>query len=174
MLGLREGIAVGIAGDHVSTRRYHAHDGETPVGKSEQFPLGVVDLHRNASFAHGLGNLHAAQVAGAPLLVTAGHHSLDVRHEDPILSADLAEMTQQYTKLSAEMLDTEALATMLRRAVRAALTPPTGPVFLTLPLDVMLAETDPRPERLGAIPDAGRGTRDRSRAPRNWSQAPTT
>ena len=46
---------------------------------------------------------------------------------------------------------------MLRRAFRVAMTPPTGPVFLALPLDVTMAETDAEPERLGSIPNAGRG-----------------
>ncbi len=151
VLGLHEDIAVGMAGGYASTRRYHAH----PTG--DLLPLGVVNLHLNAGLAHGLGNLYAAQMAGAPLLVTAGNHSRDFRHEEPILSADLVDMAEQYTKLAAEVLDPAALPTMVRRAVRTALTPPTGPVFLALPLDVMLAETGATPERLGPIPDAGRG-----------------
>jgi benzoylformate decarboxylase len=54
--------------------------------------------------------------------------------------------------------DVDALPTMLRRAVRTALTPPTGPVFLALPVDVMRAGTDPGEiEPLGPIPDAGAG-----------------
>jgi benzoylformate decarboxylase len=157
VLGLQEDIAVGMAGGYASTRRYHAHHEDAPVGEGELLPLGVANLHLNAGLAHGLGNLYAAQVAGAPLLVTAGNHSLDFRHEDPILSGDLIEMTEQYTKWSAEILDVSAIPTMVRRAVRTALTPPTGPVFLGLPLDQMLAETDADPERLGPIPDAGRG-----------------
>jgi benzoylformate decarboxylase len=160
VLGLHEDIAVGMAGGYASTRRYHAHHAEPPVGASETLPLGVVNLHLNAGLAHGLGNLYAAQMAGVPLLVTAGNHSLDFRHEEPILSADLVEMADQYTKWATEVLDPAALPTMLRRAVRTALTPPTGPVFLGLPLDVMLAETDAGPERLGPIPDAGRGDPD--------------
>ena len=157
ILGLHEDIAVGMAGGYASTRRYHAHAEEDPVGESDVLPLGVANLHLNAGLAHGLGNLYAAQVAGAPVLVTAGNHSLDFRHEEPILSGDLVEMTQQFTKWSAEVLSADALPTMLRRAVRTALTPPTGPVFLSLPLDQMLAETEATPERLGPIPDAGRG-----------------
>jgi benzoylformate decarboxylase len=91
------------------------------------------------------------------VLVTAGNHSTDFRHEEPILNGDLVELTDQFTKWSAEVLDVESLPTMLRRAVRVALTPPTGPVFLSLPLDVSMAETDTEPERLGPIPDAGTG-----------------
>ncbi|PSP27212.1 acetolactate synthase [Halobacteriales archaeon QH_2_65_14] len=160
VLGLHEDIAVGMAGGYASTRRYHAHHEDAPVGESDVLSLGVANLHLNAGLAHGLGNVYAAAVAGAPLLVTAGNHSLDFRHEEPILSGDLVSMVDQYTKWAGEVRSVETLPTMVRRAVRTALTPPTGPVFLALPLDVMLATTDATPERLGPIPDAGRGDPD--------------
>jgi benzoylformate decarboxylase len=151
ILGLHEDIAVGMAGGYAQTRRYHAHHDDSIT------PLGVANLHLAPGLAHGLGNLYAAKVAGAPVLVTAGNHSTDFRHEEPILSGNLLRMTRQFCKDSQEILDVSAVPTMVRRAVRTALTPPTGPVFLGLPLDTMLAETDASPERLGAIPTGGSG-----------------
>lgn len=151
VLALHEDIAVGMASGYASTRRYHAsRDGSVN-------PVGVANLHIAPGLAHGLGNIYAAKVAGTPLVVTAGNHSTDFRHEEPILSGDLVDLADGFTKWSAEVLDVAALPTMLRRAFRTALTPPTGPVFLGLPLDVMLAETDDEPERLGPIPNAGHG-----------------
>lgn len=154
VLGLHEDVAVGMAGGYASTRRYHAHH------DSDVLPVGVANLHLAPGLAHGLGNLYAAKVAGAPVVVTAGNHSTDFRHEEPILSGDLVGMARQFTKWSAEVLDVRALPSMVRRAFRVALTPPTGPVFLALPLDTMMAETDAGPERLGEIPTAGRGDRE--------------
>ena len=151
VLGLHEDVAVGMAGGYASTRRYHAHH------DPEVNPAGFVNLHIAPGLAHGLGNIYAAWIAGAPLVVTAGNTGTDFRHEEPILSGDLVEMTDQFTKWSDEVLDVSALPTMLRRAFRTALTPPTGPVFLALPLDVTLAEIDAEPEPLGPIPDAGAG-----------------
>jgi benzoylformate decarboxylase len=151
VLGLHEDVAVGMAAGYAQTRRYHSHHDDSVC------PLGVVNLHITPGLAHGLGNLYGASVAGVPLLVTAGNHSTDFRHEEPILSGDLEAMADQFCKWSAEVLDPDALPTMLRRAIRVALTLPTGPVFLGLPLDTMLAETDAEPERLGPIPTAGRG-----------------
>ncbi|TYL38727.1 acetolactate synthase [Natronococcus pandeyae] len=151
VLGLHEDVAVGMASGYAQTRRYHSHHDESIT------PVGVANLHIAPGLAHGLGNLYAAKIAGAPVVVTAGNHSTDFRHEEPILSGELVEMADQFCKWSDEVLDVEALPAMLRRAFRVALTPPTGPVFLGLPLDVMLAETDAEPERLGGIPNGGSG-----------------
>jgi len=153
-LALHEDTAVGAASGYAMARRYHHHEDPSIL------PLGVVNLHLAGGLAHGLGNLYNASISGAPLLVTAGDHSNDFRHEEPILSGDLVEMTQQFTKWSAQVGDVEALPRMVRRAVQTALTPPTGPVFLSFPLDVMLAETDATPERLGEIPRPGVGDSD--------------
>jgi benzoylformate decarboxylase len=151
VLALHEDVAVGAAAGYASARRYHAHDDESVL------PLGVANVHVAPGLAHGLGNLHGASYTGAPLLLTAGNYSTDFQHEEPILTGDLVRMAEPFTKWAAEVKHVDALATMLRRAVRVALTPPTGPVFLALPLDVALAETDREPERLGEIPVAGRG-----------------
>jgi benzoylformate decarboxylase len=152
VLGLHEDVAVGMAGGYAQTMRYHAD----PNGEGAP-PVGVANLHTTGGVAHGLGNLYNAHVNGAPLVVTAGHHSTDFRHEEPILSGDLEAMADQFCKWSAEVLDVSAMPTMVRRAFRVAMTPPTGPVFLSLPLDVTMAETDERPERLGEIPNGGGG-----------------
>ncbi|MBB6646006.1 thiamine pyrophosphate-binding protein [Halobellus ruber] len=155
VLGLHEDIAVGMAGGYASARRYHAHHDPTIT------PLGVVNLHVAPGMAHGLGNLQNAAWSGAPLVVTAGNHSTDFQHEEPILSGELVGMVEEYCKLSAEVTDVSALPTMTRRAVKTALTPPTGPVFLSLPMDVMMDGTDAAPERLGSIPGAGAGDASR-------------
>ncbi|WP_247000799.1 thiamine pyrophosphate-binding protein [Halosolutus gelatinilyticus] len=151
VLGLHEDVAVGMASGYAQTRRYHAHHDDSIT------PVGVANLHIAPGLAHGLGNLYAASITGAPVVVTAGNHSTDFRHEEPILSGNLVDMAERFCKWSDEVLDVDALPTMLRRAFRVAMTPPTGPVFLALPLDAMLAETDAEPERLGAIPNAGSG-----------------
>lgn len=150
-LALHEDIAVGMAAGYAQARRYHSHLDDTVL------PLGVVNLHIAPGLAHGLGNIHGASFTGAPLLITAGNYETGFQHQEPILHGDLEQMVRSVTKWSAEVPDPDALPTMLRRAVRVALTPPTGPVFLGLPLDVVTAETRASPERLGSIPTLGRG-----------------
>jgi benzoylformate decarboxylase len=146
VLGLHEDIAVGMAAGYAATRRYR-----------DDRPVGVANLHVAPGLAHGLGNTYGATFSGAPVVVTAGIQSTDYRQEEPILSGDLVSMAEDVTKWSAEVRGIDALPGMVRRAFRTALTPPTGPVFLGLPLDVMTAETDAEPERLGPIPSLGDG-----------------
>lgn len=151
VLGLQEDVATGMAAGYASTRRHHA-DADPDV-----CPVGVANLHVTPGLAHGVGNVFGAMYGGAPVLITAGNHELDFRHEEPILEGDLEQLVDQFCKFSAEVTHIDALPMLLRRAFRVAMTPPTGPVFLALPADVMMTETDGRPERLGPIPDAGRG-----------------
>lgn len=151
ILGLHEDIAVGMASGYARRRRHDFADDQSIN------PVGVVNLHVTPGMAHGIGNLHGAHFAGSPLVITAGNHSTDFQHESAVLSGDLEQLTSQFTKWSAEVKHINALPTMLRRAFRVALTPPTGPVFLGLPLNVMMEETDRRIEPLGQIPNAGRG-----------------
>ena len=155
ILGAHEDIAVGMASGYAATRRYHTDD-DPSIN-----PAGVVNLHITPGLAHGVGNIYGASFAGTPLVVTAGNHERDFRHEEPLLYGELEEMVDQFCKWSDEVLDVRALPTMLRRAFRVALTPPQGPVFLGLPQDVMLQETDPSAiEPLGPIPTAGAGDPD--------------
>ena len=153
VLAAHEDVAVGMAAGYAKTRAHHAHD------DPEINPAGVVNLHIGPGVAHGLGNVFDSSLVGtgAPLVVTAGQHPTDHGFHEPNLGADLVGMADQFTKWSDEVTNVDALPTMLRRAFRVALTPPTGPVFLSLPFDVMTAETGATPERLGSIPNAGEG-----------------
>ena len=154
VLALHEDVATGMAAGYATARRYHSHHDDSVN------PLGVTNLHVAPGLAHGVGNVIGAAFSGAPVLVTAGNYDTDFQHEEPILHGDLEALVDQYTKWSASIPSVEALPAMLRRAVRQALTPPTGPVFLELPIDVMTDETDADVQRLGPIPDAGRGDPD--------------
>ncbi|MFP4188969.1 MAG: thiamine pyrophosphate-binding protein, partial [Halobacteriales archaeon] len=150
VLGLHEDVAVGAAAGYASTARH----------LDEPLPVGVVNLHVAPGFAHGLGNVYNAARSGVPLVVTAVTHATDFQQEEPVLNGPLVETARPYVKFAAEVKDVGALPSVLRRAFREALTPPTGPVFVALPMDTMTTETDAKPERLGGIPDAGEGDPD--------------
>jgi benzoylformate decarboxylase len=99
---------------------------------------GVVNLHVAPGLAHGLGNLYNAYRARVPLLVTAGQHDTGLLVQDPILSADLVAMVRPFTKWAYEVRLAEELPLALQRAFKEVTTPPYGPVFLSLPMNLLL------------------------------------
>jgi benzoylformate decarboxylase len=99
--------------------------------------VGVVNVHVAPGVANGLSILHNAARAKTPLLVTAGQQDTRFLMDEPILSADLVQLTEQFTKWSYEVRRATEAPAALRRALKLALTPPTGPVFLSLPMDLM-------------------------------------
>src|SRR4030095_7702061 len=100
--------------------------------------LGVVNLHISCGLGNAMGMLYNAYREGTPLLVTAGQQDRRLMFEEPILYGQMVEGTRAWTKWSGEVQRVQDLPIAVRRAVQAALTPPTGPVFLSLPIDVQM------------------------------------
>ena len=111
--------------------------------------LGVVNLHISCGLGNAMGMLYNAYRAGTPLLVTAGQQDRRLMFDEPILWSDMVRVAEPWMKWAAEVSRVEDLPTAIRRAVQAALTPPTGPVFLSLPMDLQseLAELDLTPAK---------------------------
>ena len=99
--------------------------------------VGVVNVHVAPGLANSLSILHNAARSKTPLLVTAGQQDTRFLMDEPILAGDLVRMAEQFTKWSYEIRRAEEAPVALRRALQVALTPPTGPVFLSLPMDLM-------------------------------------
>lgn len=99
-----------------------------------------VNLHTLAGLANGLGNLTNAAAAGTPMVVTAGQQ--DRRHliAEPLLSGDLVSLARPLVKWSHEVRSLGELGVAVRRAFRLAAAPPSGPVFLALPMDVLMED----------------------------------
>lgn len=104
--------------------------------------LGVINLHISCGLGNGMGMLYNAYRAGTPLLVTAGQQDRRLKFEEPILWSDMVSVARPWTKWSAEIERLADLPTALRRAIQTALTPPTGPVFLSLPIDVQMERAE--------------------------------
>lgn len=119
--------------------------------------LGVVNLHISCGLGNAMGMLYNAFREGTPLLVTAGQQDRRLMLEEPILYGQMVEVTRPWTKWSYEVQRVEDLPTAVRRAVQTALTPPTGPVFLSLPVDVQMEEMG-----IGGRGSGGAGIRELS------------
>jgi benzoylformate decarboxylase len=116
--------------------------------------LGVVNLHISCGLGNAMGMLYNAYREGTPLLVTAGQQDRRLRFEEPILSGDMVGVTRPWTKWSVEVQRVEDLPVALRRAAQTALTPPTGPVFISLPVDVQMELSDALDLSPIQLPDA--------------------
>jgi len=124
VLALQEAVVVGMA------------DGYAQASGR----LAVVNLHVTPGLGNAMGMLYDAQKAGSPILVTAGQHDLDFNATEPILWADLPTLARPLVKWAAEVQRLADLPRLVHRAAKTALAPPTGPVFLSLPGDVLKAE----------------------------------
>src|SRR5215469_4494004 len=104
--------------------------------------LAVVNLHVAPGLGNAMGMLYDAQKAGSPILVTAGQHEQSFNATEPILWADLPTIARPLVKWSSEVHRLADLPRLIHRAAKTALAPPTGPVFLSLPGDILRADAD--------------------------------
>jgi benzoylformate decarboxylase len=104
--------------------------------------VGVVNLHISCGLGNALGMLYNAFREGTPLIVTAGQQDRRLMFEEPILFGEMVEVARPWTKWACEVQRIEDLPSALRRAIQMALTPPTGPVFLSLPVDLQAEVCD--------------------------------
>lgn len=138
--------------------------------------VALVNLHISCGLGNAMGMLYNAFRAGTPLVLTAGQQDQRFLHSDPILWGDMVSVTRPWTKWSTEVRTARELPRILRRAIQLAQTPPTGPVFLSLPLDVQTAqlpeaaiEPPANPPALPVLPpaEAIRSAAERLAAARN-------
>ncbi len=121
VLALQENVAVGMA------------DGYAQASGRPSF----VNLHTSAGLGGGIGNLTNSLANRTPMVVTAGQQ--DRRHllAEPILAGDLVGLASACTKWQHEVRHLGELAPVLRRAFLDAANAPAGPVFVSIPMDVL-------------------------------------
>lgn len=130
VLGLQEAVVIGMA------------DGYAQATRTAAF----VNLHSAAGVGHGLGNLFTAFRNQTPLVVTAGQQARSILPFDPFLFAERAtEFPRPYVKYAIEPARAEDVPTAILRAWHIAMTPPCGPVFVSVPVDDWDRPCDPVP-----------------------------
>jgi len=115
---------------------YHLVTGEPPV----------VMVHSTVGTANALCGLINASRSGIPLILTAGRTPV---HEEGVPGSrelvihwsqemmDQGSLARSFTKWDYELRSFRQLETVVRRAFTLATTEPQGPVYLTLPRDLM-------------------------------------
>ncbi len=115
--------------------------------------VGLANVHISCGLGNAMGMLYNAYCEGTPLVLTVGHQDQRLRLGEPVLEADVARVARPWTKWSAEVHRVQDIPTAVRRAIQTALTPPTGPVFLALPLDLQMETSDRFDLSAAHVPD---------------------
>lgn len=129
------------------------------IGMAEGYAMAsgkpaVINVHTLSGLGNSIGMLTNAKGNGTPLVVTAGHQHHKLLIGDPLLSHNLTGMTATVSKWQHEARHVDELGVIFQRAFNDVLTPPRGPVFLSLPSS-LLAETSDAP-----VPEASMIERD--------------
>jgi thiamine pyrophosphate-dependent acetolactate synthase large subunit-like protein len=97
----------------------------------------VVQLHSGVGLGNGIGMLYQAKRGHSPLVVINGDAGIRYDAMDAQMAADVVAMAEPVTKWATRVVDPSSLLRVLRRAIKIAATPPMGPVFVCLPMDIL-------------------------------------
>lgn len=121
ILALHETVALAMADGYARVTKHPA----------------VVQLHSGVGLGNGIGMLYQAYRGHAPLIVLAGEAGLRYDAMDAQMAADLVAIARPVTKWATRVVDSASVLRVLRRAIKTALTAPMGPVFVSLPMDIL-------------------------------------
>src|SRR5882724_8001251 len=106
--------------------------------------------------ANAVGALYDAYRDRSPVIVTSTNVDTRIGGRDSHTEGkDLVEMTKQFTKWSAEVHRADRIPEYLNRAFKVASTPPTGPVYLALPSNLLgesITIANPEADRSRIVP----------------------
>ena len=121
ILALQESVAVMMADGYARATRRPA----------------LVQLHSSPGIGNAVGALYQAKRGHAPLVCIGGDAGVKYLNMDAQMAADLTAIMEPVTKYSTVVYDSNSLLRTLRRAIKIAATPPMGPVYVCLPLDIL-------------------------------------
>src|ERR1700727_2762773 len=127
VLGLQEMVPVGMADAYAQITRRPA----------------LVNLHTAPGMGNAQGQLYNAFVNKTPLIITAGNQRRNMQSQYCLLTNhEPTTVPKPFVKWAAEPAIASEAPAVLARAIHLATTPPTGPVFVSLPMDDMPVELD--------------------------------
>ncbi len=97
----------------------------------------IVQLHSGVGLGNGIGMLYQAKRGHSPLVVINGDAGIRYDAMDAQMAADLVAIAEPVTKWATRVVDPSSLLRVLRRAIKIAATPPMGPVYVCLPMDIL-------------------------------------
>jgi benzoylformate decarboxylase len=121
VLGLQEAVVIAMADGYARAS-----------GK-----LVSCNVHVAPGLGNAIGSIYTSQMSGTAMIVTAGQQEQGHGLTEPLLYAPLVPIAQPVVKWAVEVNRIEDLPRILRRAAKVATTAPTGPVFISLPGDIL-------------------------------------
>jgi benzoylformate decarboxylase len=121
VLGLQESIVVAMA------------DG---FGRASG-RLTACNVHVAPGLGNAMGALYNAKFTRTPMIITAGQQEQGHGLTEPLLYEPLVPIATPMVKWAVEVSRLEDLPRIVRRAAKVAMTPPCGPVFISLPGDIL-------------------------------------
>jgi acetolactate synthase-1/2/3 large subunit len=118
--------------------------------------LGVCALTAGPGVTNGMSAVASARENHSPMLVLGGRAPAFRWGQGSLQELDHVQFVAPLTKLAATPLETDEIPELLEHAIRTALTPHTGPVFLDFPLDLVFGEAEaPAPNGVPGLPMHG-------------------
>src|ERR1700692_1652569 len=102
--------------------------------------LVACNVHVTPGLGNAMGSLFNAKFTGTPMILTAGQQEQGHGLMEPVLYGPLVQMAEPLVKWAVEVTGREDLPRIVRPAAKIAPTPPTGPVFISLPGDILNSE----------------------------------
>ena len=99
--------------------------------------LVACNVHVAPGLGNAMGSLFNAKFTGTPMILTAGQQEIGHGLTEPLLYDPLVPIAEPMVKWAVEVHRLEDLPMIVRRAAKVAMTPPTGPVFISLPGDIL-------------------------------------
>jgi benzoylformate decarboxylase len=120
VLGLQESVVVAMA------------DGFAQASGD----AALVNLHSAIGVGHAMGSIFTAYKNQTPLVITAGQQARSILPFEPFLySEQAAQLPKPYVKWSSEPARAADVPAAIARAYYAAMQPPRGPTFVSIPVD---------------------------------------
>jgi benzoylformate decarboxylase len=121
VLGLQEAVVIAMADGYARAS-----------GK-----LVSCNVHVAPGLGNAIGSIYTSLMSGTPMIGTAGQQEQGHGLTEPLLYAPLVPIASPVVKWAVEVNRIEDLPRILRRAAKVATTAPTGPVFISLPGDIL-------------------------------------
>jgi benzoylformate decarboxylase len=127
VLGLQEAAVVGMADGYAQARGAPA----------------LVNLHTAPGLGNAMGAIFNAQANHSPVVITAGQQVRPmITMQANLTNRDATRMPHPLVKWSHEPARAAEVPHALARAIHLAAMPPTGPTFVSIPMDDWEAEVD--------------------------------